>query len=64
MRHQQGERIEEIALAVCNQYTIQGDRFAQAVLEDGAVPTPLADAVANMRVLEALLESAKSGTWV
>jgi predicted dehydrogenase len=64
MRHQQGERIEEIALAVCNQYTIQGDRFAQAVLENGEVPTPLADAVANMRVLEALLQSAKSGTWV
>jgi predicted dehydrogenase len=64
MRHQQGERIEEIALDVCNQYTIQGDRFARAVFEDGPVPTPLDDAVANMRVLEALVASARTGTWV
>ncbi len=47
-------RIEEIALPVCNQYTIQGDAFARAVLEDMPVPTPIEDAVANMRVIEEL----------
>ena len=44
MRHQQHGRIEEIALAVCDQYTIQGDLFAAAVLDDTPVPTPIEDA--------------------
>ncbi len=49
------QEIEEIALPVCNQYTIQGDAFSRAVLDDTPVPTPIEDAVANMRVIEALL---------
>jgi len=64
MWHHHGAEIEEIALEVCNQYTIQGDLFSQAVLHDTEVPTPLEDAVANMRVIEALIGSAKSGLWV
>jgi predicted dehydrogenase len=64
MWHQYGTEVDEIVLDVCNQYTIQGDLFSQAVLNDAEVPTPLEDAVANMRVIEALIRSAKSGTWV
>jgi predicted dehydrogenase len=64
MWHQYGAKITEIVLDVCNQYTIQGDLFSQAVLNDTDVPTPLKDAVANMKVIEALIHSAKSGTWV
>jgi len=64
MWHQRGAEIEEIALEICNQYTIQGDSFSQAVLHDTEVPTPLEDAVANMRVIEALIRSAKGGTRV
>lgn len=64
MRHERHGRTEEIALPVCDQYTVQGDLFARAVLEDGPVPTPIEDAVANMRVIEAVLASAKSGAWV
>jgi len=63
MWHQHGTEIDEILLDVCNQYTIQGDLFSQAVLNDTDVPTPLEDAVANMKVIEALVQSAKSGTW-
>ena len=62
--HQHSAGIDEIVLEVANQYTIQGDLFAQAVLHDTPVPTPLDDAVANMRVIEALVESAKQGRWV
>jgi predicted dehydrogenase len=47
-----------------DQYTLMGDAFAAAVLEDRPVPTPLADAVANMRVLDAIRESAQQGAWV
>jgi predicted dehydrogenase len=64
MRHQRGESIEEIALPVCDQYTIQGDLFAQAVQSGGPVPTPIEDAVANMRVIEAVVASRRSGGWV
>ncbi|MBI4621621.1 MAG: Gfo/Idh/MocA family oxidoreductase [Verrucomicrobia bacterium] len=62
--HERGATITEIAVETCDQYTIQGDLFARAILDDTPVPTPLDDAVANMRVLEAVLESARLGTWV
>jgi predicted dehydrogenase len=64
MRHQRGCEIDEIALPLCDQYTIQGDLFARAVQDDTPVPTPIEDAVANMRVLESIVLSAKTGTWV
>ncbi len=64
MRHQRDGKIEEIVLPVCDQYTIQGDLFALAVLNDTSVPTPIEDAVANMKVLEAIRISARAGTWV
>jgi len=57
-------RIEEVVLDVCNQYTIQGDLFSRAVLEDREVPVPLEDAVANMQVVESLIHSARSSSWV
>jgi predicted dehydrogenase len=63
MRHQHAGGIEEIALAVCDQYTIQGDLFSLAVLNDQPVPTPIEDAVANMRVIERVIASAESGQW-
>lgn len=59
-----GNRIEEVVMDVCNQYTIQGDLFSRAVLEDREVPVPLEDAVANMQVIEALISSARSRSWV
>jgi predicted dehydrogenase len=61
---QRGEEIEEFVFEVCDQYTLQGDLFAQAIQEEGPVPTPIGDAVANMRVIEAMFESAKVGAWV
>jgi predicted dehydrogenase len=54
---------EEIRFDVCNQYTLQADAFARAILEDVPVPTPLSDAIANMRVIERVVASAGSGTW-
>ena len=64
MWHQQGSEVEEIVLEVCDQYTIQGELFSQAILDDTPVPTPIADAVANMAVIDAIIRSAKSGAWV
>lgn len=47
--------MEEIQFDPIDQYTIQGDLFSQAVLENKPVPTPLEDAVANMKVIEEVL---------
>jgi predicted dehydrogenase len=47
----------------CDQYTLQGDAFSKAVLENTEVPVPLEDAIANMAVIEAIFQSAKSGQW-
>jgi predicted dehydrogenase len=56
--------IEQLSFEACNQYTIQGDLFSQAILDDQPVPTPLKDAVANMKVIDAIFTSAQSGAWV
>ncbi|MDQ2999082.1 MAG: Gfo/Idh/MocA family oxidoreductase [Chloroflexota bacterium] len=62
--HQHAGGIEEIVFDVCDQYTLQGDALARAILDDTPVPTPIEDAVANMAVIEALVRSSKSGAWV
>ena len=54
-------RIEEFP--VCDQYTIQGDLFSKAILENTEVPVPLEDAVANMAAIDALFRSSGTGTW-
>ncbi len=50
-------------LPVCNQYTLQGDAFSKAVLEDNEVPVPLEDTLWNTAVLTALFRAAESGRW-
>ena len=62
--HQRGEQLEEIIFDPVDHYQIQGDLFSLAVLNDGDVPTPLGDAVANMRAIEAVARSARLGSWV
>jgi predicted dehydrogenase len=62
--HQRGDQIDEIAFEICDQYTIEADELSRAILDDLPVPTPLEDAVANMRVIDAVLASARSGAWV
>ena len=64
MWHEREGNSEEIVLPTCDQYTLQGDLFARAVLDDTPVPTPLSDAVANMQVIESLVESGKLSKWV
>jgi predicted dehydrogenase len=54
---------EEITFEPVNQYTLQCDIFSQAILNNSPVPTPLEDAVNNMKVIEAVFESSKDGVW-
>jgi predicted dehydrogenase len=54
-------RVEEFP--TYDPYTAQGDAFSRAILEDGEVPVPLEDAIANMRVIEAVLRAGQTGNW-
>ena len=60
---QNNEIIEEIEIKICDQYTIQGDLFSLSVLKNEKVPTPIEDAVENMKVLEAVIQSAIKEEW-
>jgi predicted dehydrogenase len=56
-----GIKVEEFPTA--DQYTMQGDAFSRAILEDGEVPVPLEEAIANMAVIEAIFRSGETGQW-
>ncbi len=53
-----GANIQIEEFAICDQYTIQGDLFSRAILEDSDVPVSLEDAVKNMEVIDAVFRSA------
>lgn len=55
--------VEEIVCEPVDQYTLQGDAFSRAILEDTDVTTPIEDAVLNMKVIEAIFKSQESETW-
>jgi len=55
---------EELQTEAVNQYTLQGDAFSEAILSNTPVPTPLTDALNNMKVIDAVVKSAKDKTWV
>ena len=55
--------IETIIIDSCHQYQIECDLFSKAVLEGAPLPTPPEDAIANMKVIDALFRSEKSGAW-
>jgi len=46
-----------------DQYTLQGDAFSRAILDNTAPATPLEDAIATMSVIEAIFRSAETGQW-
>ncbi|MEZ5399734.1 MAG: Gfo/Idh/MocA family oxidoreductase [Bryobacteraceae bacterium] len=51
------------ALPAVNQYVVQFDAFSRAVREGGDLEYPPSDAVANMKIIDALFRSAKSRCW-
>jgi predicted dehydrogenase len=55
--------VETVELPICDQYTIQGDLFSQAIREDRETPLPLEDSVKNMAVIDAIFRSAETGRW-
>ena len=51
----EGTRTEEFA--PCDQYTLQGDDFSRAILENGEVPVPLEDALKNVEVIDRIFSN-------
>ena len=62
--HQRGAEIEEITFDICDQYILETDAMSLAVMNDTPVPTPLEDAVANMKIIEAIDQSGSQSSWI
>jgi predicted dehydrogenase len=58
-----GTGITTETFPVCDQYTLQGDAFSKAIMDDTEVPVSVEDAIGNMAVIEAVFKSAASGEW-
>lgn len=54
---------ENIEIDTCNQYTLQGDNFSLAILNDSEVPVTLEDSLINVAVIEAIFKSSISGKF-
>jgi predicted dehydrogenase len=51
-------------IPACDQYTEEAEAFALAVLGIKPLPYGIEDAIQNMRILDAVFESARSNGWV
>jgi predicted dehydrogenase len=58
-----GGGIETITFPPVDQYTLQADRFSEAIRGVGKVPVSLEDAMGNMAVIDALFRSVESRQW-
>jgi len=56
-----GSEREEIRFPVCDQYQLQAEAMADAILNGTELSFPISDGVANMRVLDAIVRSSHSG---
>lgn len=59
-----GSRIQAETIPPCNMYGLQGDVFSRVVRGEIALPYGIDDAERNMRVIDALYASEKTGGWV
>lgn len=57
------EERNKIIIDTCHQYTLQGDAFSKAIIDNTEVPVPLEDTLYNTAVLKALYKSAETGKW-
>ena len=46
-----------------DQYTLQGEAFSRAIIDNTDVPVPLENAQLNMRVIEAVLKAGETSKW-
>jgi predicted dehydrogenase len=58
-----GRAAQMETLPACDQYGLQGDAFSRVVRSEIALPYGVEDAVCNMRVIDALFASERTGGW-
>jgi len=58
-----GKNITTEVLAPCDQYTLESEAFSRAVRGEIPLPYGLEDALMNMRIIDALFRSEKSGRF-
>jgi predicted dehydrogenase len=58
-----GQSIATEVLASCDQYTVQSETFSRAVRGEIRLPYGLEDALMNMRIIDAIFRSEKSGRF-
>ena len=59
-----GRSVNAETISACDMYTLEVDALSLAALGKTALPYGVEDAILNMRVLDALFESEKTGAWV
>lgn len=59
-----GETDEVMVIGEHNQYLEQINAFSLAALNGNPAPTPLSDALANMKVIDGIFAAAATGHWV
>ncbi len=55
---------ETIVIGHHNHFVYEVEAFSKAIQEGKQAPTPLSDAIENMRVIDAVFKSAETGNWV
>lgn len=54
---------KKIEIDSCNQYTIQGEKFSEAIINNSEVPVTLEDSFYNTATINSIFESGKTGQW-
>jgi predicted dehydrogenase len=62
--HLAKDKLEEVWFPPCDQWGVMCDRFCEAITNTTPAPVPIEDGVANMRTIDAIFASARSGRWV
>ncbi|TDQ86429.1 putative dehydrogenase [Dongia mobilis] len=58
-----GANIRAETIPACDQYTLQGEVFSDAVRGKATLEFGIADAILNMRVIDAMFRAAQHGSW-
>ncbi|HVH57280.1 MAG TPA: Gfo/Idh/MocA family oxidoreductase [Vicinamibacterales bacterium] len=58
-----GGGVEYLEFEICNQFTLQAEQFADAIIHGRPQPAPLEDALGNAACIDAIVASSISGCW-
>ncbi len=56
--------VRKIDFSIVDQYKLEFEEFAKAIMENKEAPISLEDALANQKVIDAIFESEKTKSWI